>query len=69
MYHMLTGYKPLAAPERLSAALPLPHKMNPAIDPVLSSIIMLCLELKPEDRLQTVEELSFILKDYAKKYL
>jgi hypothetical protein len=43
--------------------------MNPAIDPVLSSIIMLCLELKPEDRLQTVEELSFILKDYAKKYL
>jgi serine/threonine protein kinase len=69
MYHMLTGFRPIAAPQRLSSELDMPNKLNPTIDPVLSSIVMLCLELKPEDRLQSVPELANILKDYQKRYL
>jgi len=68
MYHMLSGFRPMPSTERMSAEMPSPHELNPKIDTVLSSIIMLCMEERPEDRLQSVDELYFILKDYSKRY-
>jgi hypothetical protein len=59
----------LSTSQQPSSELDMPNKLNPTIDSVLSSIVMLCLELKPEDRLQSVPELASILKNYQKRYL
>jgi serine/threonine protein kinase len=63
-YQMITGFQPISSPERLQAELPFPHHISSEIDMVLSSIVMLALELKTEDRIQTADEFSEILKRY-----
>jgi serine/threonine protein kinase len=64
LYHMLTGYQPASSPERIQHRLPMPHEICSEVDSVLSSIIMLCMELNMSDRIQNSEELLEILEVY-----
>jgi formylglycine-generating enzyme required for sulfatase activity len=61
LYYLLTGEQPLAATERQLQVMPAPHQLMPTLPATLSSAIMLALNLKPEDRFQTVEELRAAL--------
>ena len=56
MYFLLTGNKPLAAPDRLSEDLPPPHEIDPTIDSQMSSAVMLAMEMKTTDRFEKVSE-------------
>ena len=64
LYHMLTGYQPASSPERIQHRLPMPHEICSEVDTVLSSIVMLCMELKMEDRMDSADELMDILESY-----
>lgn len=64
LYHMLTGYRPASSPERIQNRLPMPHEICSEVDTVLSSIVMLCMELNMEERMQSAEELMDILQAY-----
>jgi len=61
-YFLLTGKKPLAAIDRQDTALAAPHSLFADVSEVLSSAIMLALNLRPVDRFQTVGELRNALK-------
>jgi serine/threonine protein kinase len=65
LYYMLTGEKPLAATERVTETMPAPHKLNSNITTQVSSAIMLAMELKAEDRFQSIKDLKAALKDVA----
>jgi serine/threonine protein kinase len=57
LYYILSGIKPISAEERLRGAyLQQPADFNPKVSQQLSSAVMLALQLKPEDRFQTVHE-------------
>jgi formylglycine-generating enzyme required for sulfatase activity/predicted Ser/Thr protein kinase len=56
-YFLLTGKKPLAAIDRQDTALAAPHSLFADVSEVLSSAIMLALNLRPADRFQTVGEM------------
>jgi serine/threonine protein kinase len=64
LYHMLTGYQPASSPERIQNRLPMPHEICSEIDTVLSSIVMLCMELNMEERMQSADDLLEILEAY-----
>lgn len=64
LYHMLTGYRPASSPDRTQNRLPMPHEICSDVDTVLSSIVMLCMELNMEERMQSAEELMDILQTY-----
>jgi formylglycine-generating enzyme required for sulfatase activity len=54
MYFLLTSRRPLAAPDRISQPLPAPHVINSSVDSQISSAVMLAMEMRPEDRFQSI---------------
>lgn len=57
LYFLLTGLKPLDATQRIDTVLKAPHEINPKISSQISSIIMLAMQMKPENRFQDVAEI------------
>ena len=59
LYHLLTNNPPIDARDRFlhPAALPLPRTFNSAISPRTERAILWAMELHPDDRPATVEEL------------
>lgn len=55
-YFLLTGTKPIDATARTMEHLMEPRELNPEISQKISDTIMKAMELKPEDRYQTVKE-------------
>lgn len=55
-YFLLTGVKPIDATERTIETLKSPRELNPEISEDISKTIMKAMELKPEDRYQSVQE-------------
>jgi formylglycine-generating enzyme required for sulfatase activity len=68
-YFLLTGRKPLAAIDRQDTDLAAPHSLFADVSEVLSSAIMLALNLRPVDRFQTVGEMrkALSVKDQGSK--
>lgn len=71
MYEAATGRVPFDGDDAISVALkqvnepPLPpSQMNPRVDAALESIILKCMQKRPEDRFQTADELYHVLRDY-----
>jgi serine/threonine protein kinase len=64
MYFMLTGHKPIAATDRYREQLAAPHQRNPQISTQLSSAVMMAMEMKEEDRFQSVVDFRLALKQY-----
>jgi serine/threonine protein kinase len=62
MYYMLTGHKPIAATDRYREQLPAPHQVNPQISTQLSSAVMMAMEMKEEDRFQSVGDFRVALQ-------
>ncbi len=62
-YYMLTGSKPLSAADRMTEELVPPHQLNAAVSSQVSSAIMLAMEMKPEDRFQSVTDFRMALHD------
>lgn len=58
-YFLLTGTKPIDATARMMEKLKEPRELNPEIPEKVSHTIMKAMELKPEDRYQTVK--SFMI--------
>jgi serine/threonine protein kinase len=58
LYFILTGEKPIAATDRTFEELIPPYQINPKVSSQVSSAVMLAMELKPEDRFQTVSDLK-----------
>lgn len=56
MYFLLTGERPLAAPDRMEAELPAPHEINPKVDTQISSAVLLAMEMRPANRFQTIAD-------------
>jgi serine/threonine protein kinase len=57
LYFMLTATKPQDATDRYSEEMPAPHELNPKVSTQLSSVIMLAMQIKPEDRFQKVGDM------------
>jgi serine/threonine protein kinase len=62
-YHVLTGWYPPAAEQRI-AGTPLPalRSIHEQIDPLLDQAVLRALELRPAERYQSVEELRYALE-------
>lgn len=58
LYFVLTGEKPITATDRTFENLIPPHQINPKVSSQLSSIVMVAMEMKQEDRFQTVLEMK-----------
>lgn len=56
LYYVLTGVKPMDATERLSETMPEPKEINPQIGDDVNRTIMKAMQLKHENRHQTIEE-------------
>jgi serine/threonine protein kinase len=54
-YFVLTGIKPLDATTRTMEVMPEPKKIEPAISDEANTTIMKAMQLKPENRYQTVD--------------
>lgn len=57
LYFLLTGEKPIPVTDRVAEDLIPPHKINPEISTQVSSAVMLAMEMKPENRFQSVDEI------------
>lgn len=55
-YYVLTGTKPMDATERLSEAMPEPKQINPQINEDVNRTILKAMQLKHENRHQTIDE-------------
>ncbi len=71
MYEAATGRVPFDGDDAISVALkqvndpPLPpSQINPRVDAALESVILKCMQKRPEDRFQTADELYRVLRDY-----
>ena len=62
LYFMLTGKKPFEATDRYAEEMPAPHQINKNIGTQISSAVMLALEMKAEDRFQSVGEFRMALQ-------
>jgi serine/threonine protein kinase len=62
-YHVLTGWYPPAAEQRI-AGTPLPplRSIHAQIDPLLDQAVLRALDLQPTERYQSVEELRYALE-------
>lgn len=56
LYYVLTGTKPMDATERLSEMMPEPKEINPQIGEDVNRTIMKAMQLKHENRHQTIDE-------------
>ncbi len=63
LYHLLTNTPPADARQRFlhPESLPLPRKLNPAISPRTERAILWAMELHPDDRPETAEDLRQFL--------
>lgn len=57
IYYVLTGVKPIAATDRTLEEIPSPETLNTSVSKTLASVVMLAMNLKPEDRFQTIAEM------------
>ena len=57
LYYMLTGEKPIGATDRNLEELQPPHLLNNKVSEQISSAVLLAMELKPENRFQSVAEM------------
>jgi serine/threonine protein kinase len=57
MYYTLTGEKPIAATDRQLEELLPPHTVTPNVSSQVSSAVMLAMELRPENRFQSVADM------------
>ena len=71
LYEAATGTLPFDGPDAMSVALmqvndfpPMPHEVNPDIDPDIETIIMTALEKEPARRFATVGDMRAALNDY-----
>lgn len=55
-YYVLTGTKPMDATERLSETMPEPKQINPQINEDVNRTILKAMQLKHENRHQTIDE-------------
>jgi formylglycine-generating enzyme required for sulfatase activity len=62
MYYLLTGEKPIPATDRVAEDLIPPHQINLDISTQVSSAVMLAMELKSENRFQTVSDMREAVK-------
>ncbi len=62
MYFLLTGQKPIPATSRGLETLAAPHHLFEDISVSLSSAVMLAMNLKPEERFQTIAEMRKALQ-------
>jgi len=67
MYYLLTGEKPIPATDRVGEELLPPHKVNSRVTSQLSSAVLHAMELKPEHRFQSVEEMREALLSIQEK--
>ena len=65
IYFILTGVKPIAATDRGLETLSSPETLNPAVSKTLASVVMLAMNLKPEDRFQTIAQMREALQHQA----
>lgn len=65
LYFLITGEKPIPATDRVLEKLKSPHELNTLITKQVSSAIMLAMEMKPEDRFQSIADFRMALKDVA----
>lgn len=56
LYHLVTGSKPVYAPDRANLDLDPPDQLNPKVSSQVSEAIVWALEVKATDRPQTVKE-------------
>lgn len=61
LYYLLTGVRPMAAPDRMHSVLKAPHELNGRIDTQLSSAVLLAMQMRAEDRFQTVGDMRWAL--------
>lgn len=61
MYHLLTGHNPSKPPYDMYPI----RRWNPELSSGLEYIILKCTKANPEDRYQTVEELTYDLEHYV----
>lgn len=62
LYFLLTGEKPIPVTDRNLEELIPPHRLNPSISTQLSSAVLLAMELKPENRFQSIEDMREAIK-------
>lgn len=55
-YYLLTGVKPIDATTRVTEHMKTPRELCPEIDESVSNTIMKAMEMRPEDRYQSVRE-------------
>ncbi len=58
MYYLLTGEKPIASTDRSFEELPAPHQLNSKVSSQVSSAVLLAMEMKPENRFQSIAEMK-----------
>jgi serine/threonine protein kinase len=58
LYFLLTGEKPLASTDRNFEELPAPQELNPEVSPQVSNAILKAMELRPDQRFQSVAEMK-----------
>ncbi len=58
LYFLLTGEKPLASTDRNFEELPAPQELNPEVSLQVSNAILKAMELKPDQRFQSVAEMK-----------
>ena len=64
LYYLLTGEKPISAPERIDEQLKEPHTYNNVtISTQVSSAIMLAMQMRPMDRFQNIKVFKKALID------
>jgi len=56
MYYLLTGQKPVGAPDRMGAEMKSPKQINPKISDALSQGVMKAMALKPSDRFAGINQ-------------
>jgi serine/threonine protein kinase len=65
LYYLLCQKKPMPANDRQFAKMPALHEVNPAISTQLSSAVMMAMEMKEEDRFQSVGDFRLALQQMA----
>ncbi len=66
-YFILTGVKPIAATDRFLETLKSPELLNPLVSKTLASVVMLAMNLNPQDRFQTIAEMRKALQSQKKE--
>lgn len=63
MYFLLTGKKPLAAPDRMGVEMESPRQLEPNISQAISQSVMKAMAFKPVDRFPTIQAFKKALEE------